>query len=693
MLFNGSYMKQGPSSMRVRFLALAVMAIGTACGSDDSSSAHPADAGVDGDAEESDAPASAEGWHQLAPATGGFVSAVAFRPGQDGELWISGDDGSGVYRRKNGGEFDAVSQAPVDWSAYALAFDLNEPDTFYVPNHFGRGLARSDDGGASWQVLEHDVLWGAAWNDLVALDKGGATRLVAATSTGLLKSDDRGGSLVTITSPSFTETESFGALAVGPDGTVYAGNDRGGVYVSKDMGDTWTSLVPAEAEGIPVTDLAVTAHALYVGYALGFVARTRQFSALDFALLDTGARIGSSLWTKLAVVQGETPEKDVLWVGTVAPAFEGEHGLFVSRDGGATFTGPAAIEGASVFDLAVDPTAPDHVVVTSVNGKVYESEDDGVTWRDASAGVVAWDSLGVAQAADAPEHLAFASTTGLPGNGRILESTDGAASWTVVEPPAEPYGLWLGDQKLIMGTFRDQGLFVRDAGAWKQVLDIGVGFRQILQDPADTSRFVAVSSENSTDWSDAGVYESVDGAETWQRLSATPAFVAEFPTGGGDVYLGATDVLVIASGGGSTSLGLTTVLDTDDYVTGLSLDDKTVLVGTLLGHVWVSEDCSAANAPCAWSRVQAPVHDGLVNVVAGTPSAPHTWFVSSVAADLGVRATSTNGVWSSMDRGKTWVRADEGLYPCRMIWRMQRDASGGLLAGLWGGGFAGLGLE
>ena len=645
--------------------------------------------GEDAATTEGPAPSGGE-WRQLAPSTGGFVSAAAFHPARAGEVWVSGDDGSGLYLRGGGADFEVLGGAPVDWASYSLAFDPNDGDRVFAPSHFGRGLAVTADRGASWSVTEHGALRQQSWNDLVAIDRGGGTRLVAATSVGLFVSDDGGATLSPVAAAVFSAGTGFQALALSRDETtLFAGDDRGGVFGSTDEGESWSVVVPGSDDGLPVTDLASTSHALYVGYAFGLVARAASPDGSGFEVLDTQGLFGSSLWTRLAAVDGEGAETDTLWVGTVAPSPSGQHGLFRSDDGGDSFVA-MEIGGESVFALAVEPGRPEHVLVTSVNGPLLESEDRGATFRDVSRGVVAWNSLGLAQSDGDADHLVFGSTTGLSQNGRLFETRDGGASWEVTRPPAEPYGLWVSDDVLFVGSFRDEGLHRRRDGEWAHVLDAELGFREIHRDPTDPQRFVALTSEASTELGALGIYQSTDGGTTWAPWASIAAFTASFLPGTNLLVAGSTDVTVLSPDATPLSLGLEPSL-AGDYVTGLDFArdaPQTLLVGTLSGALFVAEACTADTAPCAWQRLDSPLREALANVVAGTSDAPGTWFAGGVAADTGVTPTATNGVWRSTDRGTTWERFDDSMYPCRMPWRLLRDAKGGLLAGLWGGGAA-----
>ena len=65
-----------------------------------------------GCADSEDSPAPGFVWEQIAP-EGGFVSSVAFHPSQPGEIWISGDDGSGLFRSVDGGRPGNYWAAPL----------------------------------------------------------------------------------------------------------------------------------------------------------------------------------------------------------------------------------------------------------------------------------------------------------------------------------------------------------------------------------------------------------------------------------------------------------------------------------------------------------------------------------------------------------------------------------------------------
>jgi hypothetical protein len=623
-------------------------------------------------------------WSPLGPATGGFVSAVAFDPRGDGTVWVSGDDGSGLWRREPGGAFELVPSSPADWATYTFAFDPRDPDTLHAPSHFGRGHAVTTDGGASFSVVEHAAWWHATVNDVVAVEHGGGTRLVYATSDGLSVSDDDGATVVELP---FRAGTPFQAITVEWGGDLLAGDDEGGVHRSTDGGDSWVTLLPPASDGIPVSDLASTPTATYIGYTLGLVARAGRRDLADVQLLDPGRTFGSFLWTRVAATP--TGGDDRVWVGTVGPAPWGTHGLFRSDDGGDTFTA-VDVQGVSVFSLAVDPVDADHVVVTAVNGPVLETTDGGDSFQDAPA-VLAWSSLGLAQDEGDPDHLLLGSTTGIPENGRLFETVDGGVTWEESRPDVEPYGLAVAGDVALMGGFSEGGIRRREGdGPWTTALESRVGFREFVQDPTDPDRWVALTSESSTALLLLGAWESLDGGRTWAQLLSGVPFTAAFVPASSTLLLGEADVSAVGSSGTRTSLGLEDQLG-GDLVTRIDFAQDapdTILVGTLSGALFAAEGCDPEAPPCTWRALPSPLREALANVVAGTIDEPGVWFVSGAAADVGVGPDSVDGVFRSDDRGATWVPADETLVPCQMVWRLRRDAAGGLLAGLWGAGAA-----
>ena len=63
---------------------------------------------------------SAASWKKLGPPHG-YVASIAFNPSDVNEVWLSGDDGNGLYCSKEGGKtFQQVPAVPYDWSSYAV---------------------------------------------------------------------------------------------------------------------------------------------------------------------------------------------------------------------------------------------------------------------------------------------------------------------------------------------------------------------------------------------------------------------------------------------------------------------------------------------------------------------------------------------------------------------------------------------
>ncbi len=297
------------------------------------------------------------------------------------------------------------------------------PDGSIPPTAYRDALAQSQQietetarnspqmSGVRWQLLGPANL-GGRLIDLVIDPTTPDTVFVAAGTGGVWKSTDGG---VTFTSAwPDNLPQSLGALAIAPDGTLYAGTgepDHGGggsyygtgVYSSTDRGATWKSL--------GLTDTGAIGR-----LRLDPANPQRIFAAAQGRLFDTG----------------------------------GDRGVFLSENGGKTWQ--RVLNGLNnstgAIDLAINPANPSIVLAAmwdklrfpdgreygGPGSGIHRSTDGGLTWSRIGAPMPAPQTdpgrMGVAFATNDPNR-AYAITNDRIGNlTGFYVSDDAGATWT-----------------------------------------------------------------------------------------------------------------------------------------------------------------------------------------------------------------------------------------------------------------------
>lgn len=197
----------------------------------------------------------------------GAINAVVAHPADAGTLWIAAVNG-GLWRTD-----DATAPTPA-WTSLtdslgvlsfgALTLDPTDPGHATLlagtarTSSFARiggariGLLRSTDGGASWTVLDGGGL--LAGRDIQAVAARGAV-LLAATDTGLFRSDDTGAAFAPVSGaagsglPAGRSSDLVGVA--GQPGRLYAAVTTGaavGLFRSDDLGATWSRVSDAAVQ-------------------------------------------------------------------------------------------------------------------------------------------------------------------------------------------------------------------------------------------------------------------------------------------------------------------------------------------------------------------------------------------------------------------------------------------------------------
>lgn len=246
-----------------------------------------------------------------------------------------------------------------NWSA-GFAIDPFEPSTIYYGSQF---LHKSTDKGLTWSVISDDLTTdNPDWQTFRT--SGGITFDVTAAENFT--------TIITV-APSKVE-----------QGVIWVGTDDGRIHVTRNGGETWTS-VEGNVSGVPENTWvpmiypsphdAGTAFVVFDNHRRGdftpYIYRSENYGKSWEGLADDSIK-----GYALSVLQ-DPKDSDLLWAGT-------EFGLFVSLNAGKEWTRyTAGVPTSSVMDLAFQERENDLVIGT--HGRAIFVLDDVSPLRGLSA--------------------------------------------------------------------------------------------------------------------------------------------------------------------------------------------------------------------------------------------------------------------------------------------------------------------
>lgn len=589
--------------------------------------------------------------------TGGWVGRLVVQP--DGSLLAS--TGTGPFRSSDGrapwvhadGGFAMTSvrlfSDPATASVYALDLEA---------------LYRSDDSGITWVPLVYPNL-----RDFVVELSFDQLDPQVVYGTGLYavyRSTDGGlnwSELITPTGVNPSDPVNFDSFAIDPfqPATFYLGTDDA-VYVSTDAGGTWTQapgftasvtgmfpdprlpgrIFAATRTGISVsTDRGATWSLLYGGADESTLVATIVPDRADLDRIWLGPSGVQQGVAALSVSTGAVTQIgpagiDAYYINDAggrlfASGGDSSHvNLYVSDDRGTTWSalqdGIAQMYASSV---AVDPHNP-QVVYAAVNG-VMKSTDEGDTWVPASdsalAGSVVFQLL-----------LVDSSTLYASGTAGTYRSTDGAATWTLID------GRWLD---LALDALDPHGLYAR------------APFGDLLH-----------SSDSGTSWTFLSHPEPDGWSGGFVASPAEPRILYYLER---DLVGDPREVLLRSQDGGATwtevnsSLPLYAFVVADPATPGVFY-----MLQELGGPLFRSTDGGASFAALG----DPPWGTPYVGTLLIDPKAPGTIWVG-VGGQL----------FRSRDGGTTWVEADTGMAGASVLsLAFHPTDSDTLFAGTYGNG-------
>lgn len=393
-------------------------------------------------------------------ADGLILDAAGWRSSDAGETWQPAAAGRQIAV---GGARDVLFSP--DFARDRTVYLLLQPD-YDAP----LTLQRSTDAGRSWQSLLGGLPSGFALQGATILD--GGDLYLSAPHGRTMRIDPerlRWGDL-----PIDVAGVELLALAVAPDGALFASNGAAGVLQSVDGGRSWQEA--------------------------GFPARTDAWTPIHLAPADDGSLFAAA---GTALERGEPgPDGTLRWTHLA--------GLPV---------------GFQISALAVSPGfSADGVILAGGNynrNDILQSDDGGRTWETVFEGAELGDASDVAGFAFSPNFASDGTVYAWVQYGGLLRSTDGGRTWSRVLPdgPRNYFGQSLrvspDGERVYLGAL-DGRLLVWEEGAtgW---LDLGANVPAARIWSSDLAFDAAGNLFLGTD---VGVFRSTDGGQSWAAASA-----------------------------------------------------------------------------------------------------------------------------------------------------------------------------
>jgi photosystem II stability/assembly factor-like uncharacterized protein len=440
--------------------------------------------------------------------------------------------------------------------------------------------------------------------------------------------------------------------------TIYTGGVEKGMYISPDLGKTW-SLV---TNGMAVWSSAT---AIVIHHDTILAAGSGIFRSTD----------NGQTWSQLGKDIISCCVKTMSWSGNMIVLCTYNYGpLFISNDNGLTWEET----GGTIHDYSIRAATilgQDIFVASSING-VYKSTDNGETFALSNNGL---SNLQVYSLETNGNRIYAGTADGL------FVSTDYGATWSITSDAAfhnhTISHMAFSGSTILAGGY--SGLFYSkdDGGTWTQAIK-GLVDPRIESLAADGPVFLAGTQ--------SGVYISTNSGQNWTAVGLPITYVFSFSSNGSDLFACATQM----SGG---------IFVTPDYgqnwnfllggiptyhVSSVSWNGKDMLAATDIG-VFISADrgltwtkksngipamdeyntvtCVAGNGTDQYAGTYSTgifvSHDGGENWTHATlPVEEHFYAMCFFINNTGVYVgTFCGGILFSSDNGHTWTSMNNGL--------------------------------
>lgn len=551
------------------------------------------------------------------------------------------------------------------------AIDAVNPRVIYASG--GGDIARSDDGGMTWQELPykrrcaddvylftHPTISGKVYiasscrkDTYIGNDLG-----------GLYESDDWGATRIPITN-GITDTN-VTALAFYPGNPdlMLAGTRDGNVFVSHNGGDSW-SFVAHVADHIE--RLVFNPFGAHEAWAVNAGPHPSYDMNRPSAFKSTNADF--TVWESVTI----DPQYN-LWSLTFHPTisgtiYAGSGAGYVSTDGGDTWQPlgpglPISTWQVGVKDISIDPLQTNRLYAATQRG-VYQSEDGGATWFKSDYGLGGVLPTSLAVSPFDPQTV-YAATLGAD----IVKTTDGGQTWHKINIPWLEWTSNLATDPFIDERLYEGGSCIGDilispnGGSTYHTVRLtlpvtytsssAICANSIVPNPHRAGHILAgvaipLGPVHST-WH-GGIYVSEDYGEHWQWVEIGHVIrpvtsLVYDPVNSLIVYAGTEGGELLKSGDGGATWHTVSIWNGAINAMAIHPQNTQVLFVAIGGDpnaIWTS-----TNGGDTWTRLTNQPTTGPVWALRFAPTTPPTLYA----------ATMEDGLWRTTNNGQTWSVAN-----------------------------------